>query len=93
MGPLQEGDGLPGGGSPAPTRTQEMQEDLLALEEIIKQIEVMAEGRGLERRANLEGLPLTVMAPSNQEMEEEFCRLRLVLSQLRDVTAPPSGCT
>ncbi|XP_049643185.1 rho guanine nucleotide exchange factor 1 [Suncus etruscus] len=66
VGPPQEGDGVPGGGSPAPTRTQEMQEDLLALEEIIKQME---------------------------EMEEEFCRLRLVLSQLRDVTAPPSGCT
>lgn len=50
VGPPQEGDGVPGGGSPAPTRTQEMQEDLLALEEIIKQMEVMVEGRGVGKK-------------------------------------------
>lgn len=66
VGPPQEGEGVPGGGPQSSTRTQEMQEDLLDLEEIIKQIE---------------------------EMEEEFCRLRIILSQLREITVPQPGCT
>lgn len=45
-GPPPEGDGGPGGGPPTPTRSQELREGLLELEEIIKQIEVTAEGRG-----------------------------------------------
>ncbi|XP_060042032.1 rho guanine nucleotide exchange factor 1 isoform X1 [Erinaceus europaeus] len=65
-GPPQEGDGVPGGGPPSSTRMQEMQEDLLDLEETVKQME---------------------------EMEEEFCRLRLVLSQLREFIVPQPGCT
>ncbi|XP_055992734.1 rho guanine nucleotide exchange factor 1 isoform X1 [Sorex fumeus] len=65
-GPPREGDGGPEGGPPTSTRNQEIQEDLLDLEETIKQIE---------------------------EMEEEFCRLRPVLFQLRDITATPPGCT
>lgn len=65
-GPPPEGDGGPGGGPPTPTRSQELRENLLELEELIRQME---------------------------EVEEEFCRLRLVLSQLRDVPAPQPGCT
>ncbi|KAM7057601.1 rho guanine nucleotide exchange factor 1 isoform 3-T3 [Molossus nigricans] len=65
-GPPREGDGVPGGGPRSPTQTQEIREELLSLEETIKQLE---------------------------EVEEEFCRLRLILSQLGENTVPQSGCT
>ncbi|XP_054435486.1 rho guanine nucleotide exchange factor 1 isoform X1 [Pteronotus mesoamericanus] len=65
-GPPPEGDGVPGGSPLSPTQTQEIREELLSLEETIKQLE---------------------------EMEEEFCRLRLVLSQLGENTAPQPSCT
>ncbi|XP_053771339.1 rho guanine nucleotide exchange factor 1 isoform X2 [Desmodus rotundus] len=65
-GPPSEGDGVPGGGPRSSTQTQEIREELLSLEEIIKQLE---------------------------EVEEEFCRLRLVLSQLGENTVPQPGCT
>ncbi|XP_036921359.1 rho guanine nucleotide exchange factor 1 isoform X2 [Sturnira hondurensis] len=65
-GPPPEGDGVPGGGPRSPTQTQEIREELLSLEETIKQLE---------------------------EMEEKFCRLRLVLSQLGENTVPQPGCT
>ncbi|XP_006903933.1 rho guanine nucleotide exchange factor 1 isoform X1 [Pteropus alecto] len=65
-GPPLQGDGVPGGGPLNPTQTQEIREELLCLEETIKQLE---------------------------EMEEEFCRMRLVLSQLGDNTVPQPGCT
>ncbi|KAM5297832.1 rho guanine nucleotide exchange factor 1 isoform 1-T6 [Glossophaga mutica] len=65
-GPPPEGDGVPGGGPRGPIQTQEIREELLSLEETIKQLE---------------------------EMEEEFCRLRLVLSQLGENTVPQPGCT
>ncbi|XP_057568720.1 rho guanine nucleotide exchange factor 1 [Hippopotamus amphibius kiboko] len=66
VGPPLEGDGVPGGGPPSPAQPQEIREELLSLEETIKQLE---------------------------EVEEEFCRLRLLLSQLGENTVPPSGCT
>ncbi|XP_011381106.1 rho guanine nucleotide exchange factor 1 isoform X3 [Pteropus vampyrus] len=65
-GPPLQGDGVPGGGPLNPTQTQEIREELLCLEETIKQLE---------------------------EMEEELCRLRLVLSQLGENTVPQPGCT
>ncbi|XP_037015898.2 rho guanine nucleotide exchange factor 1 isoform X2 [Artibeus jamaicensis] len=65
-GPPPEGDGVPGGGPQIPTQTQEIREELLSLEETIKQLE---------------------------EVEEKFCRLRLVLSQLGENTVPQPGCT
>ncbi|KAF6076617.1 Rho guanine nucleotide exchange factor 1 [Phyllostomus discolor] len=65
-GPPPEGDGVPGGGPRSPTQTQEIREELLSLEETIKQLE---------------------------EVEEEFCRLRLVLSQLGENTVSQPGCT
>ncbi|XP_016064752.1 PREDICTED: rho guanine nucleotide exchange factor 1 [Miniopterus natalensis] len=65
-GPPPEGDGVPGGSPLSPTQTQEIREELLGLEDTIKQLE---------------------------EVEEEFCRLRLILSQLRENTVPQSGCT
>lgn len=37
--------------------------------------------------------PFSLMIPQNQEVEEEFCRLRLLLSQLGENTVPQSGCT
>lgn len=43
--PLQE-DGVPGGGPLSPTQTQEVRVELLSLEETIKQLEVVASGRG-----------------------------------------------
>ncbi|XP_061030508.1 rho guanine nucleotide exchange factor 1 isoform X6 [Eubalaena glacialis] len=66
VGPLLEGDGVPGGGPPSPAQPQEIREELLSLEETIKQLE---------------------------EVEEEFCRLRLLLSPLGENTVPQSGCT
>nr|KAF6409002.1 Rho guanine nucleotide exchange factor 1 [Rousettus aegyptiacus] len=65
-GPPLQGDGVPGGGPLSPTQTQEVQEELLCLEETVKQLE---------------------------EVEEEFCRLRLILSQLGENTVPQPGCT
>nr|XP_020726821.1 LOW QUALITY PROTEIN: rho guanine nucleotide exchange factor 1 [Odocoileus virginianus texanus] len=65
-GPPLEGDGVPGGGPSSPTQHQEIREELLSLEETIKQLE---------------------------EVEEEFCRLRLLLSQLGENSVPQSGCT
>ncbi|XP_045694193.1 rho guanine nucleotide exchange factor 1 isoform X4 [Phyllostomus hastatus] len=65
-GPPPEGDGVPGGGPQSPTQAQEIQEELLSLEETIKQLE---------------------------EVEEEFCRLRLVLSQLGENIVSQPGCT
>ena len=41
-GPPSEGDGVPGGGPRSSTQTQEIREELLSLEEIIKQLEVVA---------------------------------------------------
>ncbi|XP_057348734.1 rho guanine nucleotide exchange factor 1 isoform X5 [Manis pentadactyla] len=65
-GPPREEDGVPGGGPLSLTQTQEIREELLSLEETIRQME---------------------------EVEEGFCRLRLLLSQLGDNAAPPPGCT
>lgn len=39
-GPPRDGDGVPGGGAPGPTHTQEVEENLLSLEVVIKQLEV-----------------------------------------------------
>ncbi|XP_036263962.1 rho guanine nucleotide exchange factor 1 isoform X4 [Pipistrellus kuhlii] len=65
-GPPPEGGGVPGGGPLSPAQTQDIREELLGLEETIKQLE---------------------------EVEEEFCRLRLTLSQLGENPVPQSGCT
>ncbi|PNJ19185.1 rho guanine nucleotide exchange factor 1 isoform X6 [Pongo pygmaeus] len=65
-GPPRDGDGVPGGGPLSPARTQEIQENLLSLEETMKQLE---------------------------ELEEEFCRLRPLLSQLGGNSVPQPGCT
>ncbi|KAK2491111.1 hypothetical protein MC885_020072 [Smutsia gigantea] len=65
-GPPREGDGVPGGGPLSLMQTQEIREELLSLEETIKQME---------------------------EVEEGFCRLRLLLTQLGENTVPPPGCT
>ncbi|XP_017510140.3 rho guanine nucleotide exchange factor 1 isoform X4 [Manis javanica] len=64
-GPPRE-DGVPGGSPLSLTQTQEIREELLSLEETIKQME---------------------------EVEEGFCRLRLLLSQMGENTVPPPGCT
>ncbi|EGW10462.1 Rho guanine nucleotide exchange factor 1 [Cricetulus griseus] len=61
LGPPQDGDGVPGGCSPGPVQIQEIQENLLSLEEAVKQLE---------------------------ELEEEFCRLRPLLSQLGGALSP-----
>uniref|UniRef100_A0A8C0W9Y4 Rho guanine nucleotide exchange factor 1 n=1 Tax=Castor canadensis TaxID=51338 RepID=A0A8C0W9Y4_CASCN len=60
-GPPGDGDGVPGGGRPGPVQTQEIQDNLLSLEESIKQLE---------------------------ELEEEVCRLRPLLSQLGGTLSP-----
>lgn len=60
-GPPRDGDGVPGGGAPGPTHTQEVEEKLLSLEVVIKQLE---------------------------ELEEDFCRLRPLLSQLGEILSP-----
>ncbi|XP_069314276.1 rho guanine nucleotide exchange factor 1 isoform X4 [Eulemur rufifrons] len=65
-GPPRDGNGVPGGGPLSPAQTQEIQENLLSLEETIKQLE---------------------------ELEEEFCRLRPLLSQLGGNSVPHPGCT
>ncbi|XP_066128022.1 rho guanine nucleotide exchange factor 1 isoform X2 [Saccopteryx bilineata] len=65
-GPPPEGDRVPGCGPLNPKQAQEIREELLSLEETIKQLE---------------------------EVEEEFCRLRLILSQLGENTVPQPGCT
>ncbi|XP_008069225.1 rho guanine nucleotide exchange factor 1 [Carlito syrichta] len=65
-GPPRDGEGVPGGGPLSPAQTQEIQENLLGLEEIIRQLE---------------------------ELEEEFCRLRPLLSQLGGNPVPQPGCT
>ncbi|XP_047385366.1 rho guanine nucleotide exchange factor 1 isoform X1 [Sciurus carolinensis] len=65
-GPPRNGDGVLGGSSLGPAQTQEIQENLLSLEEAIKQLE---------------------------ELEEELCRLRPLLSQLGGNTVPQPGCT
>ncbi|XP_011762914.2 rho guanine nucleotide exchange factor 1 isoform X2 [Macaca nemestrina] len=65
-GPPRDGDGVPGGGPLSPARTQEIQENLLSLEETMKQLE---------------------------ELEEEFCRLRPLLSQLGGNSVSQPGCT
>lgn len=100
-GPPREGDGVPGGGPPSPTQTQtqEIQEKLLSLEETIKQLEVVAWGEGQSGgRMGLGGGTsliddLCAPVPPNQEVEEEFCRLRLLLSQLGENPVPQPGCT
>lgn len=61
LGPPQDGDEVPGGGPPGPAQIQEIQENLLSLEEAVKQLE---------------------------ELEEEFCRLRPLLSQLGGTLSP-----
>lgn len=53
-GPPPEGDGVPGGGPRSPTHTQEIREELLSLEETLKQLEVGA-GAGQGRRTGLTG--------------------------------------
>ncbi|XP_026642112.1 rho guanine nucleotide exchange factor 1 isoform X3 [Microtus ochrogaster] len=58
LGPPQDGDGVPGAGPPG---LAQIQENLLSLEEIVKQLE---------------------------ELEEEFCRLRPLLSQLSGTLSP-----
>lgn len=58
LGPPQDGDGVPGGGPPG---LAQIQENLLSLEETVKQLE---------------------------ELEEEFCRLRPLLSQLSGTLSP-----
>ncbi|XP_015352256.1 rho guanine nucleotide exchange factor 1 isoform X4 [Marmota marmota marmota] len=60
-GPPRNGDEVPGGSPLGPVQTQEIQENLLSLEEAIKQLE---------------------------ELEEELCRLRPLLSQLGGNTVP-----
>uniref|UniRef100_A0A8D2DZL9 Rho guanine nucleotide exchange factor 1 n=1 Tax=Sciurus vulgaris TaxID=55149 RepID=A0A8D2DZL9_SCIVU len=65
-GPPRNGDGVLGGSPLGPAQTQEIQENLLSLEEAIKQLE---------------------------ELEEELCRLRPLLSQLGGNTVPQPGCT
>ncbi|KAM6223665.1 rho guanine nucleotide exchange factor 1 [Rhynchocyon petersi] len=60
-GPPREGDGVPGGGPQSPAQTQAVQENLLSLEEILKQLE---------------------------EVEEDLCRVRLILSQNCGSTGP-----
>ncbi|XP_032105139.1 rho guanine nucleotide exchange factor 1 isoform X5 [Sapajus apella] len=65
-GPPPDGHGVPGGSPLSPARTQEIQENLLSLEETMKQLE---------------------------ELEEEFCRLRPLLSQLGGNSVPQPGCT
>lgn len=65
-GPPRNGDEMPGGSPLGPVQTQEIQENLLSLEEAIKQLE---------------------------ELEEELCRLRPLLSQLGGNTVPQPGCT
>uniref|UniRef100_A0A8C5L7Q9 Rho guanine nucleotide exchange factor 1 n=1 Tax=Jaculus jaculus TaxID=51337 RepID=A0A8C5L7Q9_JACJA len=42
-GPPRDGDGVPGGGPPGPTPTQEIEENLLSLEGTIKQLEELEE--------------------------------------------------
>nr|Q9Z1I6.1 RecName: Full=Rho guanine nucleotide exchange factor 1; AltName: Full=Lbc's second cousin [Rattus norvegicus]CAA15426.1 lsc protein [Rattus norvegicus] len=42
-GPPRDGDGVPGGGAPGPTHTQEVEENLLSLEVVIKQLEELEE--------------------------------------------------
>lgn len=75
-----------------PTQTQEIREELLCLEETVKQLEVVARGREGWRRWTGRGDPSHGWPP-NQEVEEELCRLRLVLSQLGENTVPQPGCT
>ncbi|KAG3256168.1 Rho guanine nucleotide exchange factor 1, transcript variant X3 [Ictidomys tridecemlineatus] len=65
-GPPRNGDEVPGGSPLGPAQTQEIQENLLSLEEAIKQLE---------------------------ELEEELCRLRPLLSQLGGNAVPQPGCT
>ncbi|XP_008565448.1 PREDICTED: rho guanine nucleotide exchange factor 1 [Galeopterus variegatus] len=65
-GPPHHQDRVPGGGPLSSAQTQEIQENLLSLEETIKQLE---------------------------ELEEEFCRLRSLLSQLGGNPVPQPGCT
>lgn len=45
-GPPLEGDGVPGGSPLSPTQPQEIREELLSLEETIKQLEVVWPGGG-----------------------------------------------
>lgn len=45
-GPPPEGGGVPGGGPLSPAQTLDIREELLGLEETIKQLEVVA-GRGM----------------------------------------------
>lgn len=92
-GPPLEGDGVPGGGPSSPTQQhQEIREELLSLEETIKQLEVVWPGGG-SREEGAKWKPFSLMIPQNQEVEEEFCRLRLLLSQLGENSVPQSGCT
>lgn len=96
-GPPLQGDGVPEGGPLSPTQTQEIRVELLSLEETVKQLEVVARGWGgkevgeegvTQSRDTSHGNPHT-----HQEVEEEFCRLRLILSQLGENTVPQPGCT
>ncbi|XP_062965345.1 rho guanine nucleotide exchange factor 1 isoform X2 [Cynocephalus volans] len=65
-GPPHHQDRVPAGSPLSSAQTQEIQENLLSLEETIKQLE---------------------------ELEEEFCRLRSLLSQLGGNPVPQPGCT
>ncbi|XP_036045397.1 rho guanine nucleotide exchange factor 1 isoform X1 [Onychomys torridus] len=61
LGPPRDGEEVPGGGPRGPAQIQQIQENLLSLEEAVKQLE---------------------------ELEEELCRLRPLLSQLGGTLAP-----
>lgn len=96
-GPSREGDGVPGGGSQSQDQTQEIREKLLSLEETMKQLEVAPwgeeQGAGRWSRLQTPWRDPSHCGLSNQEVEEEFCRLRLLLSQLGESAAPQPGCT
>lgn len=82
LGPPQDGDGVPGGGPPG---SAQIQENLLSLEEVVKQLEVCLGPGDLGQAA--EGKAFLIYGPL-QELEEEFCRLRSLLSQLSGTLSP-----
>lgn len=73
---------MPGGGPPGPAQ---IQENLLSLEEVVKQLEVCLGPGDLGQAA--EGKAFLIYGPL-QELEEEFCRLRSLLSQLSGILSP-----